>query len=243
MREIRWIAGAALVAIATAGCSSGAAPGWTFPPTAAARRRGVGRPGRRRDHHRRGRGHADDHGLRPRLQARVADRARGGPYEVKLDNTGSTAHDVTFPDGTKIAADAGATGTGEVDVPAGGLSFLCSIPGHAAAGMQGAITVAGGTAGSTSGDMPGMAHEMRARSRREPPASAPVADPNAPAYALRDPPAPTVLAGPGPRHRSPDHRDGRHGRRWLRRARLDLRRHGPRARPSACISVTRSTST
>ena len=28
-----------------------------------------------------------------------------GRYEVKLDNTGSTAHDVTFPDGTKIAAE------------------------------------------------------------------------------------------------------------------------------------------
>ena len=81
-----------------------------------------------------------------------------------FDNTGSTAHDVTFADGTKIAADAGATGTGEVDVTAAGLSFLCSIPGHAAAGMQGAITVAGGTAGSTGGGMPGMAHDAAARS-------------------------------------------------------------------------------
>ena len=79
MREIRWIAGAALVAIATAGCSSGAAPGWTFPPTAAAGAAASTAPAARRDHHRCGRGHADDHGLRPRLQARVADRARGRP--------------------------------------------------------------------------------------------------------------------------------------------------------------------
>ena len=44
-----------------------------------------------------------------------------GRYAITLDNTGSTAHDVTFPDGTKIAAAAGATGTGEVDVTAAGL--------------------------------------------------------------------------------------------------------------------------
>ena len=196
MREIRWIAGAALVAIATAGCSSGAAPGWTFTPTAAVGAAASAAPAVGATTTGAVAGTltitAFDLGFKPASLTVPA----AGRYEVKLDNTGSTAHDVTFADGTKIAADAGATGAGEVDVTAAGLSFLCSIPGHAAAGMQGAITVAGGTAGSTGGDMPGMAHDAASQvAGANTPASAPVADPNAPAYALRDPRAPTVLPG------------------------------------------------
>ena len=33
--------------------------------------------------------------------------------------------------------------TGEVVIPAGGLTFICSVPGHEAAGMKGGVTVAG----------------------------------------------------------------------------------------------------
>ena len=70
-----------------------------------------------------------------------------GTYAVTFKNTGSIAHDLTFADGTKIAAEAGQTATGSVVVPAAGITFLCSIPGHADAGMKGTISVAGSTAG------------------------------------------------------------------------------------------------
>ena len=63
-----------------------------------------------------------------------------GTYEVEFKNTGVAPHDVTFADGTKIAANGGETATGTVAVPEAGLTFLCSIPGHAAGGMEGEVT-------------------------------------------------------------------------------------------------------
>ena len=54
---------------------------------------------------------------------------------------------MTFADGTRISAAGGETATGTVTVPAGGLAFICSIPGHADAGMKGEVTVGGGMAG------------------------------------------------------------------------------------------------
>ena len=56
---------------------------------------------------------------------------KAGTYEVKLVNKGSVGHDVTFADGTQIVAAAGETKTAEVTVPASGMSFKCSVPGHA----------------------------------------------------------------------------------------------------------------
>jgi nitrite reductase (NO-forming) len=114
--------------------------------------------------------------------------AKAGAYPVSFHNTGSTTHDVTFADGTKLTADAGATVTGSVTVPAQGITFLCSIPGHAGAGMTGAVLVgsaapAPSTAPATSGQ-PATAD-----------ATAPVEDPNAPPYVLRDAAAPPVLSG------------------------------------------------
>ena len=107
--------------------------------------------------------------------------ATPGMYNVTFHNTGSTAHDVTFSDGTKIPADAGQTATGMVSVPAGGLTFICSIPGHADAGMKGSVTVAGGAPAASGA--PAVT------------AGAPVADPNAPKYVLRDAAAPAVMPG------------------------------------------------
>src|SRR5262245_3946602 len=76
-----------------------------------------------------------------------------GKYAFTLKNTGAAPHDLTFADGsTTGTVDAGKSATVEVDVPAGGLSFLCSIPGHSAAGMTGAITVKGATASGGMGD-------------------------------------------------------------------------------------------
>jgi uncharacterized cupredoxin-like copper-binding protein len=64
-----------------------------------------------------------------------------GVYTVNLTNNGSTDHDMTFDDGTKIAAAPGTSATGTVQIPVGGLNFICSIPGHADAGMIGMVMV------------------------------------------------------------------------------------------------------
>ena len=128
--------------------------------------------------------HAFDLGFTPTAVTVAAP----GTYPVTFVNDGSTTHDMTFADGTKLTADSKQTATGTVAVPAGGLTFLCSIPGHADAGMKGAIIVTGGsTAGASA--TPG------APSAPAGAAAAPVADPNAPAYVLRDATAPTLLAG------------------------------------------------
>jgi nitrite reductase (NO-forming) len=108
-----------------------------------------------------------------------------GTYEVSFHNTGQMTHDITFADGTKLTAEAGATASGSVDVPAAGLTFLCSIPGHAAAGMSGTVVVGSGApAASPPPDATGGSTT-----------AAPVADPNAPPYVLRDAAAPAVLPG------------------------------------------------
>ena len=113
-----------------------------------------------------------------------------GTYEIVFHNTGSMLHDLTFADGTRISADPGQTTKGTVNIPAAGLTFMCSIPGHADAGMKGAITVAGDAA------MPGMSPAPAALPVTGPAAAAtPVADPKAPPYVLRDPVAPKVLPG------------------------------------------------
>jgi nitrite reductase (NO-forming) len=106
-----------------------------------------------------------------------------GQYEVTLMNNGAIAHDLTFPDGTKIAAEPGAEASAVVTVPEDGLAFLCSIPGHADAGMRGTISVKGSTAGG-GGDHGGPA-----------PVTDVKADPNAPPYEPRDPAAPERLSG------------------------------------------------
>jgi nitrite reductase (NO-forming) len=108
-----------------------------------------------------------------------------GRYSVTFVNDGQVLHNITFADGTVIEADAGKTATGEVTVPAEGLAYVCSIPGHSDAGMKGAISVAGGF-----GEVPhsGASHEPAANASIEP-------DPDAPEYTLRDPAAPAVAKG------------------------------------------------
>jgi nitrite reductase (NO-forming) len=108
---------------------------------------------------------------------------KAGTYAVKFSNTGTVPHDVTFADGTKIAANGGSTAVGMVDVPQGGLTFICSVPGHEAGGMKGAITV--GAAPSQAADDHGGA----------PPIGDVAADPNAAPYDLYDATAPKLLPG------------------------------------------------
>jgi nitrite reductase (NO-forming) len=107
-----------------------------------------------------------------------------GTFKVTFVNTGAMTHDLTFADGTKLIADAGQTATADVAIPAGGLSFLCSIPGHAQAGMSGQVSVEGQAA------MPGMSGTPPTAAD-----AAPVADPNAPPYIVHDPKAPKLAQG------------------------------------------------
>ena len=77
----------------------------------------------------------------------MVDVAEPGTYAVTFVNDGGVLHDVTFADGTKISAEGHATATGEVTIPAAGMSFICSVPGHSDAGMTGEVMV-GMAAGS-----------------------------------------------------------------------------------------------
>jgi nitrite reductase (NO-forming) len=107
--------------------------------------------------------------------------AKPGRYIVKLLNTGQMPHDITFPDGTKISAAAGAIAVGEVEVPEDGIGFICSVPGHFHAGMKGEIGVAGARAAvKDTGPAVGTVVEP---------------DPKAPPYRLYDARAPEPLHG------------------------------------------------
>src|SRR5262249_56722297 len=69
----------------------------------------------------------------------------GQPVELTLRNGGAIPHDFTLAGGAsgpvKIEAQGGQTarGTFTIDTP-GTYAFVCSAPGHAAAGMRGTIT-------------------------------------------------------------------------------------------------------
>jgi nitrite reductase (NO-forming) len=116
------------------------------------------------------------------FQPTTLDVESAGRYDVKLVNEGAIPHDLTFPDGTKISAGAGESASAVVTVPAAGLTFLCSIPGHADAGMTGSITVKGIAGGGDDHGGPGPTTDVDA-------------DPNAPDYIPRDPIAPDLLSG------------------------------------------------
>ncbi|HJW21745.1 MAG TPA: multicopper oxidase domain-containing protein, partial [Candidatus Limnocylindrales bacterium] len=111
--------------------------------------------------------------------------AKAGAYQVQLTNAGAIQHNITFADGATATADPGKTASVVVNVPAAGLMFSCSVPGHAAAGMEGMITVSD-TAAATTSPASGGASTGSAT---------PSADPNAPAYVLRDATAPPVMSG------------------------------------------------
>jgi FtsP/CotA-like multicopper oxidase with cupredoxin domain len=70
--------------------------------------------------------------------------AQPGEYTVRFINDGGVLHDLTFDDGTVITADAHQSATGTVTIPAAGLAFHCSVPGHADAGMTGTVAIGEG---------------------------------------------------------------------------------------------------
>ena len=172
----------AVLAIAVAACAGASRPSWTFGPTTAS----IASPGpAASDAPGQAVGtiaiEAFDLGFTPA----AIEVAQAGVQTVEFRNTGSTVHDVTFADGTKIEAGAGQTATGEVTIPAGGLTFICSIPGHEQAGMSGAVTVTG-TSPSASDDAGG---------HGGPTAALPSPDPNVPDPVVHDPIAPKLLEG------------------------------------------------
>ena len=69
----------------------------------------------------------------------------GQPVELTLRNGGGIPHDFTLAGGAsspvKIEAQAGQTarGTFTIDTP-GTYAYVCTVPGHAAAGMRGTLT-------------------------------------------------------------------------------------------------------
>ncbi len=191
-RTRRLVAATTLMAItvAVSACGSAAAPGWSFGPPvgAASPATGVDQPnataapavavatGELRVE-------AFDLGFKPA----TLDVPAAGTYKVTFANTGSTVHDLVFADGTQLVADPGQTATGEVAIPATGLAYICSIPGHKDAGMTGMVTVAGAT-----GEAPGGGGDSHGGPA---PATDVAADPNAPAYTLHDAKAPARLEG------------------------------------------------
>jgi nitrite reductase (NO-forming) len=185
------LAAIVVIGLALTGCASAGAPTWTYPPagaSAAPAEAAVAVPSMPMSMGSAAPAavtsiaiEAFDLGFKPSTIAVPA----AGTYDVSFHNTGATLHNVTFADGTVISADAGATVNGKVTVPAAGLTFLCSITGHADAGMKGSISVASASAAASSAPAQGSSVA----------AAAPVADPAAPAYILRDATAPAVLPG------------------------------------------------
>ena len=98
----------------------------------------------------------------------MAHVAEPGTYTVTFANDGGTFHDVTFADGTVIGAEAHETATGEVTIPAGGMTFICSVPGHADGGMTGEVMVTTAQGSGGAEPTPGREHDRGgdARHRR-----------------------------------------------------------------------------
>ncbi len=185
MRRLFPIVTLSLLLVAVSACAQAKAPTWTYPPEPA----GSSGPATA----------ASPDPASPAAPAAVAGTLEiesfdlgftpkdltvdtPGRYAVKLTNTGAVIHDVTFPAGETTGTVAGsATGSVEIDVPEAGVAFICSIPGHAAGGMTGTISVKGGTAGG--GDDEGGAA----------PSVDVAADPNAPAPVVFDATAPARL--------------------------------------------------
>ena len=154
-----------------------------------------------------------------------------GTYQVEFKNTGSTLHDVTFADGTKISAEGGASATGTVTVPAAGLAFMCSIPGHADAGMKGEVMVAGAAPAAHRPALspPGLRRRPSPiRTRPSTPSSMPRRPSSSRAPSMTSISRSSTRTSPSPRASSS--RPGRSAARC-------------QGRPCGCTSVTPSTST
>jgi nitrite reductase (NO-forming) len=190
-RTLARLVAVSALAVGLVGCASAPAGGWTYAPSPAAVVAAAASPSGSPAASPAGAAvdaieiKAFDLGFTPSAVTVPA----AGTYDVTFDNTGAAPHDVTFQDGTKIAAAPGETVTGTVTVPADGIGFLCSIPGHEAAGMKGSVAVAGTAAASPAPSASGDSHGGPL------PVGDLAADPNAPAYVPIDATAPALLPG------------------------------------------------
>ncbi len=112
--------------------------------------------------------------------------ATAGKYSGTLVNNGTIEHDIKFDNGDAIVAAAGESVEFEFEVPAEGIRYICSIPGHADAGMEGVVRTEV-TPDAAVDDGHATADE----------AMAVEADPDAPPYEWRDPRAPARGEGEG----------------------------------------------
>jgi nitrite reductase (NO-forming) len=185
------LAGSMVLALVVAACGGSAGPTWTYAPASGAPPANPGSPATPEP------GGPEqpkplgvievesfDLGFRPA----TIEVPEAGTYTVRLKNTGGIVHDIKFPNGDIVVAQAGQTAEAEVTIPAGGTTFICSIPGHEQGGMVGKVAVAG-SAGGGGGDGGGDDHGG------PPPATSVDPDPNAPAPVRFDPTAPAVLTG------------------------------------------------
>ena len=95
----------------------------------------------------------------------MVDVVEAGTYSVTFVNDGGILHDVTFADGTTISAEGHETATGEVTIPEGGITFICSVPGHADGGMTGEVMV--GMATGSADPSPTAGETMTAEQMRD----------------------------------------------------------------------------
>jgi len=74
------------------------------------------------------------------------DLPAGQTITLRLRNEGAIQHNLEIPElGVLVEADGGATASVTFTVPeSGGASFLCNIPGHREAGMEGTYAITGG---------------------------------------------------------------------------------------------------
>jgi nitrite reductase (NO-forming) len=178
------------------GCASSEAPTWTFGPIAAPSGAATGTPPSEQPSVHPNPSTAPDAtapSSADRLEIVAFDLgfkpsavtvSAAGTYVVSFSNTGDIPHDITFANGTTIPAAPGTTSVGSVTIPAGGLTFICSIPGHEQAGMKGSVSVAGAAQTPNPDSHGGPA-----------PSSDVVADPDAPDPVTYDATAPRLLAG------------------------------------------------
>ena len=66
--------------------------------------------------------------------------AHPGTYTGLLVNDGNIEHDIAFDGAEPVVAAAGETVEFDFTVPEGGVSYLCTIAGHADAGMSGVVS-------------------------------------------------------------------------------------------------------
>jgi nitrite reductase (NO-forming) len=200
--SLRTIALLTVVALVSVSCAASASPSWTFAPVADPPQAPAPTAAPPADEPSTEQPPTDDGALLDTIEVRSFDLGfepvnitvdAPGRYEFVLINDGAIPHDLAFADGTATPViGAGETASVEVVIPADGLAFDCTVPGHADAGMRGMVTVSGDAAGPT----PAPDYGDHGDDHGGPPPETDVAaDPNAPPPVTYDARAPELLEG------------------------------------------------